>query len=403
MSEIIKKSIKGHNFIIALVLFGMYCSFGMTWLGVVPLLQDIETALKIDHSQWAWLTAIVSLAKSIIPILAGILAAQWGLKKCMRLSSILIFIGIIIPWLPSYSLWLIVRFLFGIGGAIWVTLMPAVTMAVFDAKHRPLINAINGIALNVGVILAMWFTLSWKAVVGWQTALGSYSILSGLFLLILWNIENLVPLPTDTTKRAPSGYLDTFYRYLKTLKLPCTWIISFAFAGPLALYLVFNTWLPIYYQETFNIAKPQVMQWMSWMNLCGAIAALGTGILLQIFKRCKFFILVSALVLPVTSFAVLNSTETSSMILMLALTGAGLFLSVSPLITLLQNQPDMDAALIGMILGTMFSVTYILSSMAPGIVGWGYNAHISLKSLLIVWCIVSCSPIIALMLHEKYN
>ena len=400
-SETEKQSKSSRNIIIAIVIFGMYCTFGMSWMGVVPLFQDIETVLRIDHAQWAWLISIVSLAKSIVPILAGILAARWGLTNCLRLSAILIVTGIIIPWLPSYMLWIAMRFLFGIGGAIWVTLMPAVTLQVFSPKARPLINALNGIALNAGVIVSIFFSLSWAKIAGWQMTLSFYSVLSGIFLFILWSLGDLSTQPAETSQHTPASYMDIFLRYLKTLKLPCTWLISLAFAGPLALYLVFNTWLPIYYQETFQIPKQQVMQWISWMNIWGIPAAIGTGFLLQIFKRCKFFILISAIILPIAAVTALNSTDPASMTVMLALTGVGLFLNVSPLITLLQNQPDMDASKIGMILGTMFSVTYILSSMAPGIVGWGYNSHISLKFLLTIWCIVSCSPIVAMLLHEK--
>jgi phosphatidylglycerophosphate synthase len=78
-----------------------------------------------------------------------------------------------------------------------------------------------------------------------------------------------------------------------------------------------------------------------------------------------------------------------------------MFISVSPLVTLLQSQPKMNPALVGMIMGTMFSVTYILSAMAPEAVSMGYKAGMDLKTLLLVCCIITISPAIALVLPEK--
>lgn len=118
----------------AIVMFAMYASFGMSWMGVVPLFQDIEKVLSIGHSQGACLISIISLAKSLFPIIAGILATKIGLTKTLRISSILILFSLFTPYLPSYYAWLLFRFIFGIGGAMWVTLMGAVTMQIFEPK-----------------------------------------------------------------------------------------------------------------------------------------------------------------------------------------------------------------------------------------------------------------------------
>lgn len=383
--------------LMAVVLFGMYASFGMSWMGVVPLFNEIETTLNIGHSQAAWLVSIVSLAKSMIPIFAGILAARWGLSNTLRLSGILIVTGAMIPWLPMYESWLAARFLFGVGGAVWVTLMGAVTMQLFSAQQRPVINALNGVAINVGVILALWLTLPLVKFLGWQTTLSGYSILSAFFLVLLELAGPIAPAPgtAQAAGNAPN------MRYLDVLKMPVTWLISLAFTGPLALYLVFNTWLPVYYQEAFGIAKGQTMQWMMWMNLWGIPAAMLTGLAMLKAKGCKPFILVAAMLLPLAAFGALSTSESQLLLILLALAGIGMFLSVSPLITLLQSQPNMNPSLIGMILGTMFSMTYILSSLVPGMVGWAYDAHLPLGWVMKVSCLLALSPLLALYLPEK--
>lgn len=383
--------------LIAVVLFGMYASFGMSWMGVVPLYNEIETALNIGHSQAAWLISIVSLSKSMIPIFAGILAARWGLTTTLRLSGFLIVTGALIPWLPRYESWLAARFLFGIGGAVWVTLMGAVTMQIFTAKQRPVVNALNGVAINVGVILALWLTLPLVKSLGWQTALSGYSLLSALFLALLHLAGPVAPAAGSTQAEGNAPTM----RYLDVLKMPVTWLISLAFTGPLALYLVFNTWLPVYYQETFGSVKGQTMQWLMWMNLWGIPAAMLTGFAMLKAKGCKPFILASALLLPLAAFGALSTSQAQLLLILLALAGVGMFLSVSPLITLLQSQPEMNPTLIGMILGTMFSMTYILSSLIPGLVGWAYDAHLPLEWVMKASCLLALSPLLALYLPEK--
>lgn len=386
----------------AIVMFAMYASFGMSWMGVVPLFQDIEKDLAIGHSQGAWLISIISLAKSIFPIIAGILATRIGLTKTLRISSILILFSLFTPYLPSYYAWLLFRFIFGIGGAMWVTLMGAVTMQIFEPKKRPLINSLNGVAVNFGVVIAFWYTLTLSANFGWKMSLTLYSAISVISAIVLFSLGELVAKSEKIEQKNQQVQpTEESMSYLGTLKLPVTWIISLSFTGPLALYLVFNTWLPVYYQEAMAIPKLQTFNYMVLMNAWGIPAAIFTGLMIQKFKRCKPFILVASILLPLASFYSVTSTDPASLGSLLALAGAGMFLSVSPLVTLLQNQPKMNPKIIGMILGTMFSVTYIISSMMPGMVGHFYDLHYDLKTLLSICCIITISPAIALVLKEN--
>ena len=398
ISQNADNKVKDNSFLLAAIIFGMYASFGMSWMGVVPVFLEIEKTLSIQHADATWIISIISLAKSFFPIVAGILAARIGLYSSLKISGLLILIGVIIPWLPNYYAWIVARFLFGIGGAMWVTLMGAVTMKIFPAEKRPLINSLNGVAVNCGVTFALWYTIPLSAMFGWQKALSIYSLISAVFFILLWLSGGI---KGDTQNQNATSIKDILKGYLSTVKMPVTWIISLAFTGPLALYLVFNTWLPIYYIEVLKIPKLQTMGLMASMNLFGIPAAIITGLLLQKFKKCKGFILAAVILLPVVSYFAIMSTTVSSIGLLLPLIGVGMFLSVSPIVTLLQCQPGMSPAIVGMILGTMFSATYIVSSLIPGLVGYGYNHQMSLKFLLSLCCILSVSPAAALVLKEN--
>ena len=65
------------------LLFLIYCSFGISWLAFSPLLADVEKAFNISHAQAGLIVSIVSLAKAFVPLLAGLVAARFGLKRTL--------------------------------------------------------------------------------------------------------------------------------------------------------------------------------------------------------------------------------------------------------------------------------------------------------------------------------
>lgn len=385
---------KSSRYIIEFILFGMYLTFGLSWISTVPMSTEINQFLGVDKLQGARIFTIISAAKSVFPILAGILAAKIGLRNALKISAILIMAGLVVPFLPNYYMWIVTRFAFGVGGAMWVTLMGATAMQIFPPHQRPIVNALNGIAVNAGFALSLRYTLKIQESLGWQNTMTLYSIISAVFAVMLFVFGSSIPSETSNSSSSEESYL-------KTLKMPLTWIISVAFTGPLAIYLVFNGLLPIYYQEVFNIPKLQTMQWISLINLWGIPSSIATGFLLQKFGKCKPFILAASILLPAVSLSSVLISNTSIMSIMLPLTGIGMFLSVSPLITLTQNQKGMTPKLMGMVLGTMFSVTYIVSSAIPEIIGFFNRSGVPLGTLLSIACILTISPAISLLLPEK--
>lgn len=393
------------KWVVAFILFGMYASFGMSWIGVVPLSATINEILGIGPAEGQRLVSIVSMAKSFFPIVAGILAGRWGLTKTMRLSALLMMSSLIIPFLSGYWLWVALKFLFGVGGAFWVTLMGAVTMQVFEPAKRPIINALNGVAITVGVMASYRLTVPLTDMLGsWKMTLTLYNGVSIFFLALLFAVGQLAPVvDRDSSAQAPS-LLDTFKAYAGTLKLPVTWLTSIAFAGPLAVYLVFAYWLPVYHKKVLQFTPELSNSLMFWLNMGAVFGAVLTGLLIQRYGKTKPFIGLAAVMIPLTTLLAVylaDKSNPSVLTLIMILAGMALFIPVSPLVTLLQAQPGLTPALVGMILGTMFSITYILSYMAPEIVAITYKAEISLQLVLMLFCVTTVSPVVALVLKES--
>jgi CP family cyanate transporter-like MFS transporter len=208
------------------------------------------------------------------------------------------------------------------------------------------------------------------------------------------------PLSTTTAAATKTPLVDVRRAYLRVLGERTTWIVAAAFAGPLALYLVMNTWLPTHLQATFGMTRPEAASWLSTMNLWGIPASLAIGILLQRnIGPVRLHILLGALLLPVGVLGALTAEDTLRG-MFFAVAGVGMFLPVAPLVTLLQKQPGMTAARVGMVMGTMGSVTYVVSSVAPNVVGHFVGRGAAIDAVLLPCALLGLTPVVALLLPE---
>ncbi len=386
---------KASAVLVPLVLFGMYAAFGASWMSVVPLFPELETHLGVPRVDAAWLVTIVSLAKSFVPILAGVAAARLGLTRTMRTAGVLMALSVVIPWLPGLPVWVAARFFFGVGGAIWLTLMGAVVVDVVAVERRGLVNAINGVAVNTGAIVGLKTALPLKDALGAQWAMTVLSSATVLFLVLLVALG-----PLSKTAPRQVSFVDIARSYRAVLAEKTTWLIAVAFCGPLALYLVVNTWLPSYLESVYALTRVAATQALSSMNLWGIPASLLVGLALQKkLWRVRGFILVGGLLLPVGMLGALLADDSSRPV-WFALAGAGLFMPVAPLVTLLQKQPGMNAARFGMVMGTMGSVTYIVSSVAPNVVGSVVAGGMPIQEALLPCCALGLTPLVGLFLKE---
>jgi DHA1 family bicyclomycin/chloramphenicol resistance-like MFS transporter len=389
-------SMKARAIGVPLVLFGMYAAFGASWMAVVPLFPELEAALGVKRADAAWLVTIVSLAKSFVPILAGVAAARFGLTRTLRGAAACIAISVVIPFLPGgLPAWVAARFVFGVGGAVWLTLMGAVVVDVVAPARRGFVNALNGVAVNTGAIIGLKSALPLKEAFGYQAALSILSLATALFLVVLVAMGPM-------SKAAPRvvSFSALLQSYKAVLAEKTTWFIAGAFCGPLALYLVVNTWLPSYLEAVYALSRKDATTALSTMNLWGIPASLMVGFMLQknVWK-VRGWIVVGAIMLPLGMVGALLA-DASLRPVFFAFAGAGLFIPVAPLVTLLQRQPDMSAARFGMVMGTMGSVTYIVSSVAPNVVGSAVAAGVPIADALLPCCALGITPLLGLFLKE---
>lgn len=358
-----------YRWLVESLLFLLYLVFGISWLAWSPLLADVEKAFQVSHSEAGMLISTVSMAKAFVPILAGLLAARLGTRYAIAVGAALASAAVLAPHAPTFKALLGLRFLFGIGGAMIVTLMGAAVMEWFPGDELPFVNGLNNVAVNCGITVAMYVSVPLAAAFGWRTALtglGASSVVLALAWLVLARDGRRTAsrcVANVKTDASPLACLSEIVRLRET------WLVALAFTGPLSLYLSLNTWLPTHYQAAFGLSKDGAAHATGLFNLVGIPTALFGGWLSARLGLRRPLILLGGAVMPLAAAGMVAFPNASLRAACAVLLGTAFFIYISPLFTIPMELPGMTASRVGLLTGVVYSVAYTISSISPSLVG----------------------------------
>lgn len=373
---------KNYRFVIESILFLTYVVFGLSWIAITPLIGDLQAEYHIGSAQLGLLNTMVSIAKVIAPLLTGVLAVRIGLKKTLIFGSLCICFAAVAPFTTTFPLFLACRFVFGIGGAIVVTLLGPVVMQWFPKEELPLVNAFNNVAVNTGIAITLFLTVPLSNWLGWRNTLLAYGGLS-IVLLAAWTFFGRDHERTESKSEAQTvGYAEIW-------KMKETWLIAVSFAGPLAMYLAFNTWLPKYYMEAFGMTKAVASSYTGLFNLIGIPSAIAAGILTKQLGVRRPFIIGSGLVMGFAAFGMFLFNSPLTILASAVLLGITLFVYVAPLFTIPMELEGITPQHVSLMMGTVFSFAYLVAACSPILVGWMRDTTGSFVPGLAIWAAFS--------------
>lgn len=358
-----------YRWVVEALLFLIYFAFGLSWIGYAPVLGDLMTAYGASKAQGGALISIVSISKTFVPLLAGVLAARFGLRYAILAGAALSALALVAPYAGDFQQLMVLRFLFGIGGAVVVTLMGAVVMGWFPRSELPMVNAANNVALNTGVVAALFTAPAMSASMGWRSTLVAYGALSCI-LAVAWLLLGR----EASTGTGGAKVQDGPSPLGEMLRRKESWYVALAFTGPIALYLALNTWLPTYYQEAFGLDKAAASKVTGLFNLVGIPTAMLGGWLTTKLGLRRPLIITSGLLMPAAAIGMVLATEPTVRYLCAAVLGFSFFLYVAPLFTTPMELPGMDPRKVGVMNGIVFSVAYLGSFFAPIMTGYAKDA-----------------------------
>lgn len=352
-----------YRFLIETLLFSSYFVFGMSWIGYSPFLKEIQQQFALDYTRTGLVISAVSFAKIFVPLVAGILAVRLGVSRAILIGNLCICASLYTPLASDFSALVVSRILFGVGGAIVVTLLGPAVLQWFPRNELAIANGFNYVAVNSGITASLFVTIPLAVSFGRTRTLLAYAAVS-TGIALAWLIFGRDRFPVNRTASVSS-----FATYGEILRMKEAWWLTFAAAGPLCVYLVFNTWLPTFYKESLGLGAAKAAQLTGLANMVGIPAAIVGGVLAQHTGRRKPFILASGALTGAAAFGLFLTTNLTVLSISAVFFGIGLFLWVAPLTTLAMELPDMTPQKLAVLNGVFFSVGYLLAFLAPLIAG----------------------------------
>lgn len=354
------------RYLIEALLFTTYLVFGISWLAFAPLMPELMGAFGFSKAQGGSLISFVSLAKAFVPLFAGALAARLGLKNALLVGALFASLAVAIPFLPDYQALVVGRFLFGMGGAVIVTLMGPIVMTWFPKEELPVVTGLNNVAVNTGITVATFISVPVAKSLGWQNTLALFGALCAL-MAVLWAWLGAVgPIKREVS----TAVAETKPTIGEMMKRRETWWIALAFAGPLCIYLALNAWLPAHLEQAFGLDRAAAGKLTSLFNAVGIPVAVLSGWLCKKLGKRRPLIIIAGLLMPVSSWLLVSSADPSLRIAGAVGLGTSLFLYVAPLFTIPMELPGMDASRLALMMGCVFSLAYCVSFLSPILTGY---------------------------------
>ena len=354
---------RSYRFLIEVLLFFSYFVFGMSWIGYSPFLKEIQQQFALDYTRTGLIISAVSFAKIFVPLVAGMMAVRIGVSRAILIGNLCICASLYAPFAGEFSALVGSRILFGVGGAIVVTLLGPAVLQWFPRNELAIVNGFNYVAVNSGITAALFVTIPLAVRFGRTNTLFGYALISaGIF--VAWLVFGRDRFPANG---GPST--SSLASYGEILRMKEAWWLTLAAAGPLCVYLVFNTWLPTFYKESLGLGAAKASQLTGLANMVGIPSAILGGILAQRTGRRKPFILASGVLTGVAAFGLFLTSNLIVLSISAVIFGIGLFLWVAPLTTLAMELPGMTPQKLAVLNGVFFSVGYLLAFLAPLIAG----------------------------------
>lgn len=357
---------KTNKYIIEAILFLSYVLFGMCWVSGSTFIPEIMKELEIkDLAAASNITNAVSAAKILGTFVSAAILARLLAKKAVALAMLLMSIGVLTPFAPSYEILLLIRFLMGLGGALLVVYFSPIIMQWFAPSERPLVNGINSVAFNVGTGVIVFFLADMVAVFGeWKTTL-LYISAGNIVFLVLWLIFGADGSNSAPTASAPKST----YGMLDGLKDKFNWIYPLTYAGTLSFYVVLFSF---YKNAGIDEAKYLILA-----GIFGTVA--GIWIAKKMTRRLpilRFSGLMQLLCIIGMHSKAWGFIDSDAIITIFALVaGFFVFLPMTSLITLGQEQKGMTPEKASVTFSLFWSISYMVATVVPFIFAYLVDLH----------------------------
>jgi MFS transporter, CP family, cyanate transporter len=271
----IRTAAGGSALLVAVLVFALNLRTPITSLP--PVMADVATGLGLDQTLTGLLVGIPALCFSVVAPAASTLIARVGPYAAVTVALVGVIAGTLIRSAGSGTAGVVAAFAGTVvlGSAITVgnVVVPVIIARDFPARTA-LATGLYSSTMNLGSVLATSLTAPFAALLGWQGAVASWSLMA-VVALAVWLITTRRMPDTHVTRVTPRS--DTSARDGDTpadhgvtpgaarverpdetwggvLRRPITWVLTVAFAGQSFSYFAVTAWLPELLRDLLSVS-----------------------------------------------------------------------------------------------------------------------------------------------------
>lgn len=367
----------GKSIIIEIIMFFTYAFFAVNWIAGSTLTPQIMDYFKLEgFASATFISNAVTTAKIIGNFMAAAVLSKLLLKKSIALGSLLIVLGSFVAiFAPSYTVFIIGRFIMGFGGALYVVYLSPIVIKYFSPSSRPTVNALNSVAYNMGSIIALLIVgpiISWLQT--WQHSMAFFAGISGI-LFILWMIVG-EDVEVEESKTFEENKIK--YTLKDAMKERINWLLPLSYSGLLTFYLVLL--------NIFPISGSAVIDAKSLSTLTAIGGVIGTIIAIALSKKYHKrlpVIRICGILMSLSGFIMFKATNGAVASLAALCIGIFMFTPMTSLVMIPQELPEMTPNKLTVVMGLFWAISYIVETILYYIIGniidlRGYGAGLNL-------------------------
>ena len=273
-----------YRWVMLLLVWLLYGSFGMTAATIAPLVVPILEDLDMTYSQMglvlgAWQLVYIGTASPL-----GALVDRLGVRRSLGIGIIIIWVSLIARGLSVdfYTLFLAVA-LFGVGGPIISTGAPKVVSLWFEGNQRNIAAGIYTTGPLAGTALALGTAASFVLPLtgSWRSISLVYGVVVLAVLTAWWVFSRDAPGSVGNRQLGADGPVPTRTVITELLRLRNMQLILVLAIATFLLNHGLNNWLPTLLQES----GMTLSQAGSWTAAATAVGALGVLVIPTLAKR----------------------------------------------------------------------------------------------------------------------
>lgn len=260
----IRASSGGLALLVAVLAFALNLRTPITSLP--PVMADVADGLGLDQTLAGLLVGLPALCFSVVAPAASALIARLGPYPAVTVALVGVVAGTLVRSAGSGTAGVVAAFtgtvLLGAAITVGNVVVPVIIARDFADRTAPATGLYSSV-MNLGSVLATSLTAPLAALLGWQGAVASWSLMA-VAALVVWlattrgagrpgsarAVRGPAAAPA-ADRPAPERPDET---WAGVLRRPLTWVLSLAFAGQSFSYYAVTGWLPELLRDLLGVS-----------------------------------------------------------------------------------------------------------------------------------------------------